>query len=348
MKMAKNIILGLLCVVSVALGTAQDPESLIYKGKTNDLLSLPLETYFSTNRPIPDVWEIMILEPGTFGSGCWRGYIGTWEIKENALYLSSINFPWQDPEHPFEITYYASGLTNTYRSPEPILFPNNKLPIKADWFSGILRVPSGKQLKYVHMGFGSIYEYDLYIKVDNGNVIEETTVTNKNNPKLYISDADLQWQSLGVDGYKYDPFSSESDNCKDADWVDARTIPSPSFSNTIAASTSFITRGILLINHDETFEDAYLLYIPETPLSPEMFFPLSEVPDETKELNGVHVEIEAKFRKAKKENALDVTKIRALQPGESMHQTDFRMPDEYFEKKEKEINTSEIGDLLGE
>jgi hypothetical protein len=34
-----------------------------------------------------------------------------------------------------------------------------------------VRIPQGKILKYVHMGFGSIYELDLFIKIEKGVVV---------------------------------------------------------------------------------------------------------------------------------------------------------------------------------
>jgi hypothetical protein len=52
-------------------------------------------------------------------SACWRGYQGTWEIRENRFYLAGL----------------SGGLQ--LRPGEPIF---------ADWFSGVLRVPKGKRL----------------------------------------------------------------------------------------------------------------------------------------------------------------------------------------------------------
>ncbi len=64
-------------------------------------------------------------------TACWRGYQGTWEIVDGLFYLVGL-----------EGRYQLAG----------------DEPLFADWFSGTLRVPSGKQLRYVHGGFGSVYE----------------------------------------------------------------------------------------------------------------------------------------------------------------------------------------------
>ena len=52
-------------------------------------------------------------------------------------------------------------------------------PLFAHWFSGVLRVPRGKLLQYVHMGFATVYEQELHIKIENGVVMETTVVDNR-------------------------------------------------------------------------------------------------------------------------------------------------------------------------
>jgi len=42
----------------------------------------------------------------------------------------------------------------------------------------MLRVPRGKRLQYVHMGYMSTYEYELTFEVDKGNVIEAKEFSN--------------------------------------------------------------------------------------------------------------------------------------------------------------------------
>jgi hypothetical protein len=76
-------------------------------------------------------------------TACWRRYVGTWEVRDGQLFLTSI-------EGRFKL------LGN-----EPLL---------ADWFTGVLRVARGEMLAYVHMGFGSVYEEELHIHVERGRV----------------------------------------------------------------------------------------------------------------------------------------------------------------------------------
>ena len=81
-------------------------------------------------------------------TACWRRYIGTWEIKENRLYLV-------DVLGRFELL--------------------GDEPLFADWFSGTLRIPRGKLVKYVHSDFASIFEKELKITIEKG-VVKETNI----------------------------------------------------------------------------------------------------------------------------------------------------------------------------
>ena len=48
----------------------------------------------------------------------------------------------------------------------------------AHWFTGELRCTRGKLLKYVHGGYASSYEQDLFIDVVRGVVVAERLVVN--------------------------------------------------------------------------------------------------------------------------------------------------------------------------
>ena len=64
------------------------------------------------------------------------------------------------------------------------LFPdrarNNR--VFADWYSGKLRVPDGKELQYVHMGYGSTYERDVIYTVKAGSIVSRRVVDNTKKP----------------------------------------------------------------------------------------------------------------------------------------------------------------------
>jgi hypothetical protein len=134
--------------------TAQIHERLILDGKETSMAFCP---------PLPE-GHSRIYEPNTCetandksnfilqSTACWRGYQGTWEIRDGLFYLV--------------------GLRGRFRL-------RDGEPILAEWFTGVLRVPKGEVLQYVHMGFGSVYQQELHIKITNGFVVETRVIDNR-------------------------------------------------------------------------------------------------------------------------------------------------------------------------
>jgi len=59
------------------------------------------------------------------------------------------------------------------------LFPGQKSPVKATWYSGTLHVTQGKVIRYVHAEFASQFERDVYVEIEEGKVVGEKAVENK-------------------------------------------------------------------------------------------------------------------------------------------------------------------------
>ena len=157
-NVAAAFLLLTLLVPGAALATAQFGDILFYKGDRMEIFSNPLEMYFSDQNPRPNE-----LFPGMC-TACWRGYVATWKIEDGFLHLVKLIEGTCDADAP-EI-------------PLEKVFPGQKGPVKATWFTGTLRVPRGKQLQYVHMGYESKYEKELFIKIEKGKVVKEETVDN--------------------------------------------------------------------------------------------------------------------------------------------------------------------------
>ena len=135
--------------------TAQAPDIIVIDGEAFRLFSNPLESYFNEDNPRPN-----------FGVVCtanWRGYVATWEISEDTLYLVNLS---------------SSGSRSTDFS-IATLFPGSPKKVKAEWFSGELRVPGGKCIHYVHLGYFSVYEKELIIEVEKGMVKSRRIFDNK-------------------------------------------------------------------------------------------------------------------------------------------------------------------------
>ncbi|MHC4700880.1 MAG: hypothetical protein ACYTFQ_09920 [Planctomycetota bacterium] len=295
----KHLLVGLsVCLLaSTAHGTAQIPEKLLYKGKEYRLTSLPLEKYFDAERGKPKQ-----LRPTS--TACWRGYVGTWEVTDKTLYLKSLG------------RYRGGG---SYEEiPFSVCFKDRKPPIMADWFTGALRLPQGKMLRYVHMDFESIYEKDLYIGIRKGKVVSETLIDNKGKGATR-STSDLQWVALAPKPVR-----------DDFKWTDARVVASEAFLRFKESGKSFCTRGIYYGNY---VAESPRLRIPQTPTTRPVTILLDLLPEDYTARAGQHVEIKAHYEKDSGDYSLHVDSIRPLKPGETMHHPNFKPPAKPEQKK---------------
>jgi hypothetical protein len=160
--------------------TAQIGETLILDGKTVEMAFCPP---IPTDHPSIRIGTVEDLdayvnqhpEQSILGStACWRGYIGTWEIREGRLYLIAL---------------------------EGILRLLSSEPIPADWVTAVLRIPFGKQLEYIHMGFATVYEYERHIRVEAGLVVSEKVIDNRGKP---VDTWRLTWQNMPGSENRFD------------------------------------------------------------------------------------------------------------------------------------------------
>jgi hypothetical protein len=57
------------------------------------------------------------------------------------------------------------------------LFPV-QTEVFAYWVNGKLKIQSGEVLKYVNTGYESVYENDIFLKFENGVIVDEIVVIN--------------------------------------------------------------------------------------------------------------------------------------------------------------------------
>jgi hypothetical protein len=137
--------------------TAQTPDSILINGELHLLETLPLETYVDLGGRLPK-FDYM-------NSACWRGYLGTWEIHEDRLYLVKIEAPVVFDEGDQYVTLGD-------------LFPGFPERVFAHWYSGTLQIPQGDQIESDHDNFESVFERDLLIEIQNGVVMKTTIKHN--------------------------------------------------------------------------------------------------------------------------------------------------------------------------
>ena len=104
----------------------------------------------------------------------WRGYVGSWEIVDDRLYLVGLSGTLE------------GGADATLAT----IFPDFPDRVFAHWYSGTIRIPQGKQLEYVHMGYGSTFERDLFLDIERGVIVatrvrHNGTAESDNAPEGY-------------------------------------------------------------------------------------------------------------------------------------------------------------------
>ena len=148
--------------------TAQVHETLIYDGNETSMAFCP--PLPENNPRVKMLTDEEIEEDDAsgivFSTACWRQYIGTWEIKGGRFYLKGI-----------EGRYQLGGSE----------------PLFADWFTGVLRIPRGEMLQYVHMGYGSVFEEEVHVKIEQGVVTDTKVIDNRGKKH---DEGRLGWQNL--------------------------------------------------------------------------------------------------------------------------------------------------------
>ena len=171
MRMRVLLIAFALLVLPInSFATPQAPDKLIYKGRTYHLFANPLESFYKEKESRP----IFRIAPNAWSSGNWRGYVATWEVKDGHLYLTEID-SWvcgEDSPENCKKADLKELFGERYRDGR----------VKADWFSGELRMPEGEVLRYVHMGYVSLYERDFILNVESGKITGERVVDNTKKP----------------------------------------------------------------------------------------------------------------------------------------------------------------------
>lgn len=142
--------------------THQQGDLLVIERDTSLMFSNPLEALFDAENARPDE----ILQVGCEVTSCWRGYVATWRLVDNGLHLEGLADCCSDAVLSDSLLQVV-----TRRS-----IVNGR--IFADWFSGTLILPKGERLLYEHMGYGSIYETEILLDIEQGQLVGRDSVSN--------------------------------------------------------------------------------------------------------------------------------------------------------------------------
>ena len=106
-------------------------------------------------------------------SGCWRGYISTFEVKGNKLYLNCIATS--------KVHTDFKGMLDQYKDRKGRVF--------ASWVSDTLICGTGECIYVTDSGFGSVHEQETELIVENGVIISSRTYCNRAHGTLALHDA---------------------------------------------------------------------------------------------------------------------------------------------------------------
>lgn len=158
-KMRTMLMIILFCVLAnTAWATRQFPEKMEYNDQTYDLYSHPLHASFTQGTPKNFV-------RGSLPTACMRGYVGTWKIEDDWLYL--VDLKGMGSKMP--------------RNLLPVINPKWVSPVPATWYTGTLRIGRGRILG-VKGGIES-REEEFFLEIKEGQLISIQT-EDKNNANL--------------------------------------------------------------------------------------------------------------------------------------------------------------------
>tara|TARA_R110000822_G_scaffold86530_3_gene201613 strand:+ start:440 stop:943 length:504 start_codon:yes stop_codon:yes gene_type:complete len=93
-------------------------------------------------------------------TACWRGYIGTWYLENDQLYLINLKGTKYNTESK---TLEEVGLDYLFSEQEKVF---------AKWYTGVLSIPNGDILKNWKDDYLSFHEYVLCLKFEKGILID--------------------------------------------------------------------------------------------------------------------------------------------------------------------------------
>ncbi len=151
--------------------TTQVSEVLILNGERLEMNGCPpLPTHHLRPRSKEELREV---NPIIRSTACWRGYQGTWEIRENKLFLVGIQ-GWHD-----------------LLSTEPLF---------ADWVTTVIGISSGELIGKLRYGFYTLCEQEIRFKIEQGLVVKSKEIDNRGkDPNTINSDWDVMGSYIGKD-----------------------------------------------------------------------------------------------------------------------------------------------------
>lgn len=292
-----NFQMFLLLLSSIHLfATPQFMENIFYQGKALKMQSTPLESYYTTNNR-PTLFK-------AYNTANWRGYIGEWIVRNDSLFLRSVTIEedfidTNSVENPKGGIHF-NGMKIVKKNVIDLLFLTSKKPVFANWVNDNLTIVEGKLIDYVHMGYGSTYEKEYLLKIENGIVTKEVTIFNDDSTNAFNSRFNQGWVAI-----------SDGIVINDTSWTDFRELM-------FGVSLPIKTRAVI-----EIYGKVIEVTIPGSKKTLPIYG-IAKIDKRYDDLISGPVEFVLK-KSIKNEYGFEfeIDDIRQLKPGESIHRSEF-------------------------
>jgi len=178
-----NILFLILLLATKVLATQQCCDTIIFKGHSYPVQLNLLEHYFDENPKRKPKIECS-------STALWRGYIATFEIKDNRFCLKDI-------KKEVKKRGCKDCSERIWKSVTNKVF-QGKSKVKASWFTGLIVLPY-KFISRTDMAYSDVYERYTIFEIDKGDIKKEKVL----NYKQYITFKEKQFQTFKkTDEYK--------------------------------------------------------------------------------------------------------------------------------------------------
>lgn len=169
------LLFGLLSLTLISKATLQVQDRLIWNEEEYPFFENPLEEYFYQGNEKPDVLDSQF-------SHCRRGYCATFELDNSKLYLVKLEKLIRKRD-PWWSRWKKKKDNDSYEwkeLPLSLVFPEQKAPLFAQWYTGELSMPQGELLEaYRDTLMLKVYEKDIVVSLVEGIVTDIEIRDNK-------------------------------------------------------------------------------------------------------------------------------------------------------------------------
>lgn len=217
-KSVKIIIASLLLFLfpEISMATGFIPDRIYINGEKWSLYNYPiwmnkeiekrLEEYLEKDK------EGVILAWSLAGPG----YVCTWSIENDKLYLKEVEAEYCDTINgkSFTVLYTADSLKEVFKK------QYTKRGIKANWVNNNLRAGYGPTIMYAHLGFGINKKYEMHINCSRGEIKDLSLRKYRRREtwvKLKGEKFRTKWSNTKYAGIKYKSYITLDNNLRQAE-----------------------------------------------------------------------------------------------------------------------------------